>query len=227
MASAQSTDPHEGQPVVTQGPPLAQSACAVILVHGRSASPKNILDLVPRLDRPECSYLAPAAANHTWYPLSFLAEREKNEPYLGSAVRQLGRVVTDVVKAGVPHARIVLLGFSQGACLVAEYAYQHPSRYGGVVMFSGGLIGPPGTRWHSDGSFGGTPAFFGCSDVDAHVPEFRVNESADVFARMGANVTTRIYPNMGHLISEDEILHARSVLDSACRGEPPGGGRGV
>ena len=109
-------------------------------------------------------------------------------------------------------ARTVLLGFSQGACLALEYAVRHPARYGGIVAFSGGLIGPPGTTWPETGAFDGTPAFLGCSDVDPHIPLDRVTESAAVLARMGADVSKHIYPNMGHTVNEDEIARARGII---------------
>jgi predicted esterase len=206
-------DPHADQPVTIAGLPLAETGRAVVMVHGRNASPRNILDLVPRLDRPGFSYVAPAAANNTWYPFSFLEQLAKNEPYLTSAINRLERVLADITAAGVPAGRIALLGFSQGACLAAEFAYRHAQRFGGVVLFSGGLIGPPGTTWQSTESFRGTPVFLGCSDTDAHVPQWRVDESAGVFERMGAVVTKRIYPGMGHLVSDDEVAAAQSLLD--------------
>ena len=206
-------DPHADQPVTIAGLPLAESGRAVVMVHGRNASPRNILDLVPRLDRPGFSYVAPAAANNTWYPFSFLEKVAKNEPYLTSALHRLDRVVADITAAGIPAQRIALLGFSQGACLAAEFAHRHAQRFGGVVLFSGGLIGPPGTTWESTRSFRGTPVFLGCSDTDAHVPQWRVDESAEVFERMDAAVTKRIYPGMGHLVSDDEVTVAQSLLD--------------
>ena len=109
----------------------------------------------------------------------------------------------------------MLLGFSQGACLASEFALRHPGRYGGIVVFSGGLIGPPGTAWDEPGDFAGTPVFFGCSDVDAHVPRWRVDESAAVFTRMGAATDLRIYPGMGHLVNDDEIAAARAIVAAA------------
>jgi predicted esterase len=183
------------------------------MIHGRGAAPRNILDLVPRLDRPRFSYVAPAAANHTWYPFSFLEPLQRNEPYLTSALKRLERVVGDITTAGIPAQRIVLLGFSQGACLAAEFAYRHAERFGGVVLFSGGLIGPPGTTWPTIRSFSRTPMFLGCSDVDAHVPKWRVDETADAFSHMAADVTKRIYQGLGHVICDDEILAAQTLLD--------------
>jgi predicted esterase len=186
----------------------------MIMVHGRNAGPANILDLTSSLNRPELTYLAPAAANHTWYPYSFLTDTAKNEPCLSSGLHVLDQLIADVVARGIPHDRVGLLGFSQGACLAAEYAVRHPTRYGGIIVFSGGLIGPPGTTWDYEGSFSGTPVFLGCSDVDAHIPKQRVEESAAIFERMGAAVAKRLYPGMGHLVNNDEIAFAQGVIDS-------------
>lgn len=187
---------------------------AVIMLHGRGAGPENILDLVPRLGRPQFRYVAPAAPDRTWYPFSFMAEIDKNQPHLSHALGQVRGTVDEVVAGGVPLNLIVLLGFSQGACLASEFMIRNPGRYGGLIAFSGGAIGPAGASWQPPGSFDGTPMFFGCSDVDAHVPETRVRETSDVCTRAGAQVTTRIYPGMGHLINDDEIAHAQRVLDA-------------
>jgi len=187
------------------------------MIHGRGASPEDILGLATALDRPEVTYLAPAAANNTWYPYSFLTEIAKNEPYLSSALSVIAGLVADVEAAGVRRERIVVMGFSQGACLTSEFAIRNASRFGGFVAFSGGAIGPPGTRWNDTGRFDGTPMFFGCSNVDPHIPEERVNETAAMCERMGATVTKKIYPGMGHLVIEDEIAHARQMLDLALR----------
>jgi predicted esterase len=205
--------PHAGQPVETLGRPLGDGRAVVIMIHGRNAGPANILDLVPRLDRPELTYLAPAAADGTWYPFSFMAALARNEPGISSGIGVVDGLVRKARDAGVSTDRVVLLGFSQGACLAAETAIRHPARYGGVIVFSGGLIGPPGTEWADVGSLDGTPVFLGCSDVDSHVPASRVTESADILMRSGAVVTTRIYPGMGHLVNEDEIAFAQSLLD--------------
>lgn len=202
----------------------------VVMLHGRGAGPENILDLVPRLDRPEFQYVAPAAPNRTWYPYSFMAEIERNEPHLTNALATVLQAVRDAESSGVPRHRIVILGFSQGACLATEFI-RNASRFGGLIAFSGGFIGPAGARAAeasdnsrategtdgSEGKFDGTPMFFGCSDVDAHVPETRVRESAALCERMGAKVTTKIYPGMGHLINDDEIAHAQTLLDEVLR----------
>lgn len=205
--------PHGGRPVAVAGAALGNSPVAVILVHGRNAGPENILELVPRIGRPDVSYLAPAAHERSWYPYGFMAERERNEPGLSSGLRVLEQLVTDVLGRGVRQDHLLLAGFSQGACLAGEFSVRHAGRYGGVILYSGGLIGPPGTRWGYPGSFADTPVLLGCSDVDAHVPKNRVDESAEVFRRMGAAVTKRIYPGMGHVVNDDEIAFARGLLD--------------
>jgi predicted esterase len=208
---------------MTAGEPLGQAPVAAIMIHGRGAGPLNILDLVPALARANVTYLAPAAADHTWYPYSFMSDIAKNEPYLSSALSVLQSLVSNVEAAGIPRDRIVMMGFSQGACLTTEFAIRNASRFGGFVAFSGGAIGPPGTTWATEGTgntsrgFHGTPIFFGCSDVDPHIPEERVIESAGVCERMGATVTRRIYPGMGHLVNDDEIAWAQKLLDQVLR----------
>jgi predicted esterase len=207
-------EPHAGQPVEALGRPLGEGAAVMILVHGRGAAPRNILELARSLWLPWFTYLAPAAAGNTWYPFSFMAETSKNEPGLSSALEVLDNLVHEAIDAGVPRERIVLLGFSQGACLLSEYAVRHAARYGGIIAFSGGLIGPPGTTWLHEGDFAGTPVFLGCSDVDSHVPKTRVDESAEVFRRLGAAVDERIYPGMEHLVNDDELSAARAIVES-------------
>jgi predicted esterase len=204
--------PHANQPVLAWGKPLGGAPVVVIMIHGRGAGPENILELAPALEQPNATYLAPAAANNTWYPYSFMTEIAKNEPYLSSALSLLGSLVSEIEAAGIARDHIVMMGFSQGACLTTEFAIRNASRFGGFVAFSGGAIGPPGTTWDESNRFEGTPFFFGCSDVDPHIPEARVRESAAVCGRMGAGVTTRIYPGMGHLVNDDEIAHAQGIL---------------
>ena len=210
-------EPHGNQPLVRAGEPLG-AAPVLLMVHGRGAGPKNILDLVPRLARPGFTCLAPAAAGNTWYPYSFMADIEKNEPGLSSALDTLSRIIADVTAAGVAPDRIVLLGFSQGACLTSEFVARNATRFGGVIVFNGGLIGPEGTPRDYTGSFDGTPIFLGCSDVDHHVPKTRVDETADVFTRMGAQVDERIYPGMAHIVNDDEIEAAQKILDGVLAG---------
>ncbi|HEX2643868.1 MAG TPA: alpha/beta hydrolase [Thermoanaerobaculia bacterium] len=203
---------HGDQPVVAAGRPLADASAAMILVHGRGASAESILTLADELDRPDLAYLAPQAAGSTWYDYSFLAPLDQNEPGLSSALARLGELVEHIESEGVPAERIVLLGFSQGACLSLEFAARNPRRYGGVVALSGGLIGPPGTPRDYPGSLAETPVFLGCSDRDPHIPLQRVKESTQVLQGMGADVTERIYPALGHMVNDDELDFIRELL---------------
>jgi len=204
--------PHAGQPILQAGKPIGQAPAVVIMIHGRGAGPDNIIELAGAIGEPNATYLAPAAADRTWYPYSFMTEIAKNEPFLSSALSVLQALVAEVEAAGVKRDHIVMLGFSQGACLTTEFAIRNASRFGGFVAFSGGAIGPVGTKWDETGRFDGTPMFFGCSNIDAHIPEARVNESAAMCERMGAAVTKRIYPGMGHLVNDDEITHAKGII---------------
>jgi len=215
-----SRDPHGEQPVLVWGAPLAEAAGAMILVHGRGGSPADMQALARELDRPGFACLAPAAAGRTWYPYSFLERIGRNEPHLSSALRLLRTALGEAEAGGggVPAERVVLLGFSQGACLALEFAARNARRYGAVVGLSGGLIGPEGTPRDYGGSFDGTPVFLGSSDVDPHVPKRRVDETAAVFRRLGATVTERIYPGLGHTINAEEITAARSLLDAVLAG---------
>jgi predicted esterase len=205
-------DPHAGQPVLRYGPSPPDARLSVILIHGRGDSAEGILGLARGIEPTDVAYLAPQAAGHTWYPYSFLAPLEQNEPHLSSALRVVGGLVSGLSRQGVAPERVVIMGFSQGACLSAEFAARHARRYGGVVALSGALIGPPGTPRTYQGSFDGMPAFFGCSDIDAHIPLARVQESVDVFSRMGAAVDERIYPGMGHTINADELAAINAFL---------------
>ena len=204
--------PHDAEPLRSAGTPLGSGRAAMIMIHGRNAGPENILELARLLPHPDFSFLAPSAAGGTWYPLSFMAETARNEPGLSSGLEVILELVRSIEAQGVPRRRIILLGFSQGACLSSEFAVRHASRFGGVVALSGGLIGPPGTVWNYPGSFEGTPVFLGCSDVDSHIPKARVDESAVVFSGMGAMVTERIYPGMGHQVNEDELEFVRRLM---------------
>lgn len=200
--------------VLTTGAPLARARAAMVLLHGRGGTAEDILSLAEALAAPDIAYLAPQASGSTWYPQSFLAPIEQNEPSLSHALAAVGAVVDTVAHAGLAAERVVLLGFSQGGCLALEYAARNARRYGGAVGLSSGLVGPPGTPRDYTGSLAGTPVFLGCSDVDAHIPEWRVHESAQVLRGLGAEVTERIYPGMGHLINDHEIAHVARLLES-------------
>jgi predicted esterase len=204
--------PHAGQPIRRQGPTTAQARIAVILVHGRGDSASGILTLADTLDLAVVTWLAPQASGHTWYPYSFLAPMERNQPGIDSGLLVLEDLVSMLDAEGIDPSRLAVMGFSQGACLAQEFAARHARRYHAVIGLSGGLIGPPDTPRNYAGAFDATPVFLGCSDIDPHIPVERVHESADVFKRMNAVVDERIYPRMGHTVNPDEIDAVRALL---------------
>jgi predicted esterase len=200
-------------PVLEAGEPLATARAAMILVHGRGATAADIMTIGAELMQPGFAYLAPQAAGNQWYPNPFTAPLETNEPYLSSALGVLEALLARV-EATVPAQRVILLGFSQGACLTLEFAVRHARRYGVCFGLSGGFIGPNGTPRDYPGSFEGTPAFLGCSDVDPHIQKHRVLEAAEVLKRMDTRVTARLYPGMGHMVSTEEIESVREIVES-------------
>jgi predicted esterase len=171
-----------------------------------------MLSLAGELTHPGFVFLAPQAADNTWYPLSFLAPLERNEPHLSAGLETLAALMEDLEGAGIPAERTILLGFSQGACLVLEFAARHAQRYAGVVGLSGGLIGPDGTPRDYGGSLAETPVFLGCSDIDPHIPRERVIESGRILERLGGKVTVRLYPDMGHTVNQEELDHVRFIM---------------
>jgi phospholipase/carboxylesterase len=173
-----------------------------------------MLSLAHALQQPDIAYMAPQAPGHTWYPHSFLAPLEQNEPALSEALGVVGEAVEHLQGEGFAPERLLLLGFSQGGCLALEYAARNARRFGGVAGLSAGLIGPEGTPRDYAGSLSGTPIFLGCSDVDAHIPLWRVGKSMRVLRALGAEVTERIYPRFGHAINDDEIAQVRSMLSA-------------
>jgi phospholipase/carboxylesterase len=203
---------HQDQPVETAGEPLESADAAVLMLHGRGASPGSVLALAREFDTQDVAYLAPAAASKTWYPNPFTAPIDSNQPSLDSALSTLDTRLAEVELAGIPPDRTVLLGFSQGACLAAEFAARNPRRYGGVAALSGGLIGAEVSPEYYAGDLAGTPAFVGCSDTDPHIPIERVEVTSEVLEGLGADVTERIYPGMGHTINAEEVEHVGEMI---------------
>ena len=203
---------HSTQPILTAGEPLESAKAVMVMVHGRGASAKDILTLTDHFDAEGFAYLAPQAANHTWYPQRFLVPQKDNEPWLSSAKDTLGRALQMALDADIPYEKIILLGFSQGACLATEYPARNPKRYGGIIALSGGLIGTDDEITGYSGSLDGTPVFLGCSDVDFHIPKERVQATADALTGIGGVVTMKLYPGMGHTINEDELEHVRQIM---------------
>lgn len=207
--------PHQGEVVSTSGARPVEATAAVILLHGRGATAESMQMLAGELDvKPDkIIFQAPQAHRYTWYPYSFLAPLEDNEPGISSGLQAIYNGINDVREAGVDPEKIILLGFSQGACLALEFAARHPGRFGGVVGLSGGLIGPKIEEQQYEGDMKGTPVFLGCSNDDPHIPEERVHKTASVFNRLNAEVTTLIYPGLGHTVNEDELDRVSSLIN--------------
>jgi phospholipase/carboxylesterase len=199
--------------LLVAGTPLAKAAKVVLLIHGRHASGEVILPLADRLAMPGLCFLAPSAETGSWYPGQFMGPIAANEPFLSQSLARLGDILHAVNELGFDvNDEIVLAGFSQGACLVLEYAARHPRRYAGILGFTGGLIGPDPMRRQERGSFDGTPVFIGCSEKDPFIPAKRVVETAEHLKAHGASVTTRFYPGSDHIITDDQIAHALAIL---------------
>lgn len=198
--------------IITAGKKLPEAKKALIMIHGRGGSAEDMLSLAEHLDVKDYALIAPQATGNTWYPYSFLAPIQQNEPWLSSALSLLGDIVGDIVAQGIPEKDICFLGFSQGACLTLEFVTRNATRYGGVAAFTGGLIGDKIYSDHYKGDFAGTPVFIGTSDPDMHVPVQRVYATTNILKNMQADVTEKIYPNMGHTISHDEISKANTLI---------------
>ncbi|HKA67052.1 MAG TPA: dienelactone hydrolase family protein [Solirubrobacterales bacterium] len=213
--------PHDGQPVLLAGESLERASAAMILVHGRGASARDIMTIAAEVGESGFAFLAPEAAGGAWYPNRFMEPVASNEPWLSSALETVGRVLA-LVEERLPAERVILLGFSQGACLTLEFAARNARRYGGIVGLTGGLIGPDDTARDYPGSLEGTPVFLGCSDVDPHIPVPRVLETAKVLEALGAVVTTQFYPGMGHEVNADELEHVRRMMAALARRDQVG-----
>jgi phospholipase/carboxylesterase len=203
---------HQGQPVLTAGEPLNHAHAAMVMLHGRGASAEDILTLAAEFNQPGFAYLAPQAANGTWYPNRFLEPIASNEPWLSSALQAVADALAHIAASGIPPEHTMLLGFSQGACLALEFAARNARRYGGVAGLTGGLIGPDDAPRDYAGSLEDMPVFLGCSDVDIHIPKARVELTARVLEALKGNVTTRFYPKMGHTVNQDEIETVRGIM---------------
>jgi predicted esterase len=204
--------PHQDGDVLERGPSASEASAAVILIHGRGASAQSMLPLVDEFGVPGVHYVAPQASGHTWYPYSFLQPIENNQPGISSGLQRIHDLITRLEQDGTTMEKIMLLGFSQGGCLATEFAARHPARYGGVVGYSGGLIGPDINPGKYEGDMEETPVFLGCSTTDPHIPKERVDETEVVFKKLGANVTKKLYPGMPHTVNEDEIQIVRSMI---------------
>lgn len=196
--------------IIKSGKANAQKA--LVLLHGRGSNADDILGLTQSLNTADYAFYAPEATNNSWYPQSFLAVPKANEPWLSSALALVDQTVSQIEKDGIAKENIFFLGFSQGACLTAEYVSRNATKYGGIVIFTGGLIGDKIYAENYKGDFQNTPIFIGTSNPDFHVPVERVFATTNILKNMGAEVTERIYDNMGHTISFDEIERVNKLI---------------
>jgi predicted esterase len=209
--------PHDGLPLLQRGEPLERASAAMLLLHGRGATAGDIyMDCEPLLDEPGFTFLAPEASGDAWYPNRFTEPLEANEPWLSSALETVDGLLERVAQT-VPAEQVVLLGFSQGACMALEYAARRPRRYGAVVGLSGALIGPPEAPRQAEGSLQGTPVFLGCGDDDPHISSELVRAAGDHLRQLGGEVDVQIYPGMAHVVSADEIAHVRRLMAALTR----------
>ena len=206
---------HSNQPVLVAGTTPDDADLAVILLHGRGAPAESMLPLATELGVPGVHFLIPQAGQSRWYPQTAFGPIEANEPDLSSALNLIASIVEELLSSGQPYEQIVIGGFSQGACLSAEYAARNARRYGGLFVLSGALIGPPGSPRKYEGTLDGTPVFIGGSDVDPWIPNDLQSETAQVFERMGARVEFSVYDGMPHTVNEDEIERVRTLLTAA------------
>jgi len=198
--------------IITVGKELTKDSKVLVMIHGRGGSAEDILSLASYLEVKDFSLMAPQATNNTWYPYSFLEKPSRNEPWLSSALGILKDLVDDIAAKGIPTLNIYFMGFSQGACLTLEFVARNANRYGGVVAFTGGLIGDKIYQKNYEGDFGGTPIFIGTSNPDPHVPVERVYATTNILKDMNAEVSEKVYNNMGHTIIHDEIETANKVV---------------
>jgi phospholipase/carboxylesterase len=206
------SDPHGTQAIVSMGPPLADAAGLLILLHGRGGTTEDILGLGEAIAPEKWAMLAPQASGNSWYPFSFLAPREQNEPYLTSALGRVQATLDTALAAGVPAEKIAIAGFSQGACLATEFVGRNPRRYAALLALTGGLIGPLGVPIKLTGDLAGTPVLLSSGDPDPHVPWARVQQSADLLEKIGGRVTIRRYPGKPHSVTGEELRSASDIL---------------
>ena len=204
MAVLQTMTEH-AKNIITAGVPLKEAKKVVVMLHGRGATAEDIVSLSAYLAFKDAHIIAPQATNNAWYPYSFLAPRQQNEPWLSSALTLLKHILNDVIAAGFKNQQVFILGFSQGACLTLEFAAHNAQPFGGVIAFTGGLIGDVVRQENYTGNFDNTKIFIGNSDRDPHVPVARSEESKKIMEKMGADVTLKIYPGMAHTVNEDEL----------------------
>jgi len=207
--------PHTGETILYLGAELKNAKKAMIMIHGRGADAQSMSGLYEHFMHPDIIYVIPQATGFTWYPYRFIEARESNEPGISSALTLINAIITALNNLGIATSDIFLLGFSQGACLALDYSARYPEKYAGIFCLSGGLIGKAITPDDYSGDMKQTTVFLGCSESDFHIPEERVHQSSGIMKSLNADVTNRIYPNLGHTINRDELEFITSVLNKS------------
>ncbi len=218
VADGSVVDPHGGEAPMLTGVALHRAAFAVVMVHGRGDTPRGLLPLARASGAMDGAVIIPAAQGNSWYPHRFRDPVASNEPWLTSALAAIDRAVQMATDAGVPASRIVLTGFSQGACLSLEYVWRTPRRYGAVAALAGALIGDDRSVRAASLSISGTPVLLACGDADPHIPESHVRDSALSMSASGALVDLRVYSGVGHSIVADQIEALRALVDAVRAG---------
>ncbi|SDB50796.1 phospholipase/carboxylesterase [Pseudomonas sp. NFACC23-1] len=213
---------HLNMPVHASGPAPEDVGTVTLLIHGRTQGPADMFAIAERLALPGMAYQAVEAFEKSWYPDKFMAPLANNQPLLDHAVARIDRLIHDLEARGIPRERIALLGFSQGACLASEYVYRYPQRWGALIAYTGGLIGPEGTQWALNGTLADTPVLLANSDADAWVPLSRTEQTLEVFRAMGAAVQLRVYPGLAHEVNDEEIALGRALLQPLLNGPSTG-----
>lgn len=203
---------HLSMPTHAAGPAPEAAGTAVILIHGRTQGPADMFAIAERLDLADLPRIAIEAADKSWYPDKFMAPLANNQPQLDHALERLETLVVELEGRGIPRSRIVLLGFSQGACLACEYLYRHPQRWGGLIAYTGGLIGPPEMAWPTSPRLAGTPVLLSNGDQDPWVPLARTEQTLEVLRAMGAETELQVYPGRDHSVCDAEIALGRALL---------------
>lgn len=198
--------------IITAGKDISEAKKVLILLHGRGGNAHDMLAFADHFTLDDFSLLAPQATNNSWYPYSFLAPPAQNEPWLSSALEILNNMLEEIKSKGIASENIYFAGFSQGACLTAEFVSRNAAKFGGVIIFTGGLIGDKIYSEKYKGDFAGTPVFIGTGNPDAHVPVERVNKTAKTMEKMNAAVTVKVYDNKPHSISQDEIETSNKLI---------------
>jgi phospholipase/carboxylesterase len=193
------------------GRSLEKASKALLLLHGRGATAENILPLADFFADDSWYVAAPQATGYQWYPYSFMAPVNENQPWLESALELVQKLIDDISLTKSAED-IYIAGFSQGACLASEVTARSARKYGGILLFTGGLIGDRLNTANYSGNFDGARVYISNGDSDPHIPLKRSVETREQLQEMGADVKLDIFPGREHTITPEEIDKAKSFV---------------